>query len=244
METCFSGRRGRWWVILPAGIIAASILFFFLLWGVVMLDGSFFPVFPWTAKRRDVWINMQSLATAVSSGTSFNYSLGGFASHAPPPLPPAAGRSWNPVILHIGTGIISPLNSSGANSALHARPAGVNLTGAARVDLPPAAPAAFWLPEWPKGWSHPPATALCSRSGPDHWQKCRTAIWEKLGFGGMTCPEKCVTFGRYGRYNNNIIQLALTIISFLDPVMIGAASRRSVVLDGWCKKPQTLNPRS
>jgi hypothetical protein len=77
---------------------------------------------------------------------------------------------------------------------------------------------------------------LCSLSGPDHWLVCRDAILGKLGWGNMTCPKACVTFGEYGRLNNNMIQLSNTVLSFLDPVMIEAVSRRSVVLDGFWKK--------
>ena len=76
---------------------------------------------------------------------------------------------------------------------------------------------------------------LCSLSGPDHWLVCRDAILEKLGWRNMTCPDACVSFEEYGRFNNNMIQLSNTMLSFLDPVMIEAVSRRSVVLDGFWK---------
>ena len=50
--------------------------------------------------------------------------------------------------------------------------------------------------------------ALCQRWGPDHWAQCRAALAGRLGISTrgrtMTCPKDCVTFPRYGRFNNQI----------------------------------------
>lgn len=77
--------------------------------------------------------------------------------------------------------------------------------------------------------------ALCPRWGPDHWLKCREALADKLLLGNITCPQACVTLERFGRFNNNILQLANTIMTFVNPNLVTAAMRRSIVLDGFWK---------
>jgi hypothetical protein len=75
---------------------------------------------------------------------------------------------------------------------------------------------------------------LCSRSGPDHWLKCRAALADKLGLGNITCPEACVTFERYGRFNNNIVQIVNSIMNFIHPFSPNHENSHSIVLaDFW-----------
>ena len=215
---------GLWCILLAVLIIMASSSW-------VLHHYSPFPTFP--SKQTAVWGIVRSLATASrpsykgSLGADRNSSHGSFDSRNPlEKLQKLLGNSSQGSFGLLDSNFHYPhakpvLNVSvepGANASRHARPAGVVLTGASRVDLPPN------------------TAALCSLSGPDHWLVCRAAIWEKLGWGNMTCPDACVTFLPYGRWNNNLIQLSNTVVSFLDPVMIGAASRRSVVLDGFWKK--------
>jgi hypothetical protein len=74
---------------------------------------------------------------------------------------------------------------------------------------------------------------LCSRSGPNHWAQCRAALADELGLGNITCPETCVTFERYGRFNNNIIQIVNLIMNFLHPFSFKNETSKSIVLAGF-----------
>ena len=76
---------------------------------------------------------------------------------------------------------------------------------------------------------------LCSRSGPSHWLKCRAALADELGLGNVICPEACVTFGRYGRFNNNIIQTVNIIMNFVHPFSSQKENSKSVVLANFWK---------
>jgi hypothetical protein len=83
-------------------------------------------------------------------------------------------------------------------------------------------------------------SGLCSRSSPGHWVECRAALADELGLGNITCPEACVTFERYGRFNNNIIQLVNLIMNFIHPFSSKKDSSKSIVLaDFW--KPYFAN---
>ena len=132
----------------------------------------------------------------------------------------------------------------GAHTARHTRPSGVELPGASHADLPPTDAALcprwgahHWLKCRPRVDLPPSATPLCPRWGPDHWLKCRAAIREKLGLGDMQCPSKCVTFGRYGRLNNNVYQLVNTFMAYVEPSLVHPKP------DTLNPQPETLNPQ-
>ena len=138
-------------------------------------------------------------------------------------------RQLFPAALQPFPTIIPSMNSvaPGAHAARHARPSGVELPGASRADLPPNDAALcprwgahHWLKCRPRVDLPPYATPLCPRWGPDHWRKCRAAIRRKLGLGAMQCPTKCVTFGRYGRLNNNVYQLVNTFMAYVEPSLV------------------------
>jgi hypothetical protein len=76
---------------------------------------------------------------------------------------------------------------------------------------------------------------LCSRSGPGHWLKCRAALADELGLGNITCPEACVTFERFGRFNNNIIQIVNLIMNFIHPFSSKKEISKSIVLPDFLK---------
>ena len=94
------------------------------------------------------------------------------------------------------------------------------------------------LPHSSSNLSHQPESirsvndSLCLRSTQDFWLKCRSAIWKRLSWGNLTCPERCVTFSAYGRYNNNMLQLTNMVARFVHP-KIGEESRRSILLQEW-----------
>ena len=71
---------------------------------------------------------------------------------------------------------------------------------------------------------------VCPRWGPGHWQRCRAALAMKLGVGGKTCPQSCVTFEQSDRFNNNLRQLAHVFASCFDPKFVPAAHRKSILL--------------
>ena len=52
----------------------------------------------------------------------------------------------------------------------------------------------------------------------------------KLGVGGKTCPQSCVTFEQSDRFNNNLRQLAHVFASCFDPKFVPAAHRKSILL--------------
>ena len=65
--------------------------------------------------------------------------------------------------------------------------------------------------------------------------KCRDEIQNGLMVQNITCPQKCVTFEAYGRFNNNIIQLVHAYTRFVDLKRVDAASRYSIVLSDFFK---------
>jgi len=74
-----------------------------------------------------------------------------------------------------------------------------------------------------------PKMSLCSRVdvNPD---KCGRAIFAEMALVNITCPTACVTFDSYGRFNNNMIQIANAIGMYVDPNMVKSANRTSISL--------------
>ena len=79
--------------------------------------------------------------------------------------------------------------------------------------------------------SKPAGSAICPRWGPGHWSKCRAALSLKLGVGKTPCPSACVTFGRFGQFNNNVQQLANVYAHFVNPKRVPLQRRMSILLD-------------